>query len=175
MTKYVVSGYIGFDNFGDEAIAKVLVSHLKKTGAKKITLISSNPQKTSQMYDVDSCKMLSFFTLATTATTSIPSGASSDLPRALFQLLAIVVIFYLFFIRPQQKRAKEQIKMLSGLKVGDEVLVSGMIGNITKIVSDGEILVEFAKGVEIKVLRLFSEVRILVCYHRVYCGVFQNA
>ena len=25
MTKYVVSGYIGFDNFGDEAIAKVLV------------------------------------------------------------------------------------------------------------------------------------------------------
>ena len=34
MTKYVVSGYIGFDNFGDEAIAKVLVSHLKKIGAK---------------------------------------------------------------------------------------------------------------------------------------------
>ena len=28
MTKYVVSGYIGFDNFGDEAIAKVLVDLL---------------------------------------------------------------------------------------------------------------------------------------------------
>ena len=29
MTKYVISGYIGADNFGDEAIAKVLVSNLK--------------------------------------------------------------------------------------------------------------------------------------------------
>ena len=30
MTKYLISGYIGFDNFGDEAILKVLVSNLKK-------------------------------------------------------------------------------------------------------------------------------------------------
>ena len=32
MTKYVVSGYIGFDNFGDEAIARVLTDRLKKEG-----------------------------------------------------------------------------------------------------------------------------------------------
>ena len=60
MTKYVISGYIGFDNFGDEAIAEVLTSHLKKLGAEKITVISSNPEKTSKLYDVDSCKMLDF-------------------------------------------------------------------------------------------------------------------
>ena len=35
MTKYVVSGYIGFDNFGDEAIANVLISHLKNNSAEK--------------------------------------------------------------------------------------------------------------------------------------------
>lgn len=35
-----------FDNFGDEAIAKVLVDRLKHEGAEKITLISSNPEKT---------------------------------------------------------------------------------------------------------------------------------
>ena len=34
MTKYLVSGYIGFDNFGDEAIASVLVSNLKKQNAE---------------------------------------------------------------------------------------------------------------------------------------------
>ena len=50
MTKYVVSGYIGFDNFGDEAIAKVLVDRLKHEGAEKITLISSNPEKTAKLY-----------------------------------------------------------------------------------------------------------------------------
>ena len=38
MTKYIVSGYIGFDNFGDEAIAKVLTDRLKKSGAEKIAL-----------------------------------------------------------------------------------------------------------------------------------------
>ena len=36
MTKYVISGYIGFDNFGDEAIVKVLTSHLKNLNAEKI-------------------------------------------------------------------------------------------------------------------------------------------
>lgn len=58
--KYVVSGYIGFDNFGDEAIAHVLVQHLKSAGAEKITLISSNPAKTSHIYGVSSCGMFGF-------------------------------------------------------------------------------------------------------------------
>lgn len=60
MTKYVISGYIGFDNFGDEAIAGVLTGILKKSGAEKITVISSNPSKTSKLYDVESVKMLDF-------------------------------------------------------------------------------------------------------------------
>ena len=101
--------------------------------------------------------MLSFFTLAATATTTTSSmqGASSDWTRALIQLAAIIVIFYLFFIRPQQKRAKEQMQMLNALKVGDEVIVSGMIGKIAKVVNEAEILVEVADGVKIKVLRSF--------------------
>ena len=45
MTKYVVSGYIGFDNFGDEAIAHVLVDKLKSKGAEKITLIRSEERR----------------------------------------------------------------------------------------------------------------------------------
>ena len=61
MTKYVVSGYIGFDNFGDEAIARVLTDKLKSEGADKITLISSNPERTSKLHGVDACPMLKFF------------------------------------------------------------------------------------------------------------------
>ena len=61
MTKYVISGYIGFDNFGDEAIAKVLTAYLKSKGAEKITVLSSNPSKTAQLYDVDSENYLKFF------------------------------------------------------------------------------------------------------------------
>ena len=40
MTKYVISGYIGFDNFGDEAIVKSLTTHLKKNNAEKIIVLS---------------------------------------------------------------------------------------------------------------------------------------
>ncbi len=103
--------------------------------------------------------MLSFFTLAATATTaSAPvqnAAASADWTRALIQLAIIIFIFYVFFIRPQQKRAKEQMQMLAALKVGDEVIVSGMIGKIAKIINDGEVLVELADGVKVKVLRSF--------------------
>ena len=101
--------------------------------------------------------MISFFTLAATATaTASPTtNVSSDWTRALIQLGAIIIIFYLFFIRPQQKRAKEQMQMLNSLKVGDEVIVSGMIGTIAKIVNEAEVLVEVADGVKIKVLRSF--------------------
>ena len=76
MTKYIVSGYIGFDNFGDEAIAKVLTDRLKKSGAEKITLISSSPEKTAQIHKVDSCKMLDFWKSLCEADVLISGGGS---------------------------------------------------------------------------------------------------
>lgn len=76
MTKYIVSGYIGFDNFGDEAIAHVLVDKLKSQGAKKITLISSNPEKTAKIHAVNSCKMLDFFKPLKDADVLISGGGS---------------------------------------------------------------------------------------------------
>ena len=76
MTKYIVSGYIGFDNFGDEAIAKVLTGRLKKSGAEKITLISSNPEKTAQIHQVAACKMLDFWKSLCEADVLISGGGS---------------------------------------------------------------------------------------------------
>ncbi len=76
MTKYVVSGYIGFDNFGDEAIARVLTERLKKNGAEKITLISSNPERTKKLHGVDSCGMLNFFASLKDADVLISGGGS---------------------------------------------------------------------------------------------------
>lgn len=76
MTKYIVSGYIGFDNFGDEAIAKVLVDRLKKDDAEKITLISSNPEKTAKIHQVNSCQMLNFWKDLREADVLISGGGS---------------------------------------------------------------------------------------------------
>ena len=60
MTKYLISGYIGFDNFGDEAILKTLVTHLKTKNPEKITVISSNPNRTKNLYNVETTGMFDF-------------------------------------------------------------------------------------------------------------------
>lgn len=102
--------------------------------------------------------MISFLTLAATATANAPTAATGEVPAAdgmrfLVQLVAIIIIFYLFFIRPQQKRASEQLHMLSSLKIGDEVVVNGIIAKITRIISAGELEVQIADNVNVRVLR----------------------
>jgi len=55
MKKILISGYYGFDNFGDDAILHVMVSEIKKHLTNpRITVISNNPAKTKRIYDVDS-------------------------------------------------------------------------------------------------------------------------
>ena len=49
-------------------------------------------------------------------------------------LLLIIVVFYMFFIRPQAKRQKEQGKFLGAVAKGEEIVTtSGIIGKINKI------------------------------------------
>ena len=49
-------------------------------------------------------------------------------------LLLIVGVFWLFFIRPQSKKAKEQKSFSHEITKGDEVVTaSGIIGRINKI------------------------------------------
>ena len=53
--KVVISGYYGFDNFGDDAILSVLCKKLKSLNAD-ITVFSANPDKTSHDYGVNSVR-----------------------------------------------------------------------------------------------------------------------
>ncbi len=76
MTKYIVSGYIGFDNFGDELIARVLTQKLQSEGAEKITLISSSPEETAKRYGVHSCGMLKFWNPLINSDILISGGGS---------------------------------------------------------------------------------------------------
>ena len=100
MAKYIVSGYIGFDNFGDEAIAGVLVKHLKNIGAEKITLISSNPKKTEYLYGVESTGMFDFLQPLLESDILISGGGSllqdRTSLRSLFYYLLIIMTALLF-------------------------------------------------------------------------------
>ena len=47
--RFVLSGYFGFKNFGDEAILSVLVKKLKQD-KHRLTIISSDPKYTMKQY-----------------------------------------------------------------------------------------------------------------------------
>ena len=100
MSKFIVSGYIGFDNFGDEAIASLLVKKLKQRGAEKITLISSNPKRTSNLYGVESCGMLKFFNSICEADILISGGGSllQDVTSIKSLLYYLGVIYIALFL-----------------------------------------------------------------------------
>ena len=102
-------------------------------------------------------KMLSMnlITFAQEATTTVATATAAE-PPAWMQfvpMLAIVVVFYFFLIRPQAKKQKELVGFLSALKVGDLVVTqSGLFGKITGL-NEQIANLEIANGVTIKLLR----------------------
>lgn len=76
-------------------------------------------------------------------------------------LLLLFGIFYFLLIRPQQQRVKAHQQMVEAVRRGDTVVTSGgLIGKVAKVKDDGEILVEIADNVQVRVLKsTLSEVR----------------
>jgi preprotein translocase subunit YajC len=63
---------------------------------------------------------------------------------------AIILIFYFFMIRPQQKKAKDQKKFIDEIKKGDYVVtIGGAHGHIAELEGDTFIL-EVEKGGRIR-------------------------
>lgn len=68
-------------------------------------------------------------------------------------VLVMGVLFYLLLIRPQQRRAKEQAKLLDALAPGATVMLSsGIIAKVIEL-GDTQVLVELAPGLEMTVLK----------------------
>ena len=65
MKKILVSGYIGFGNFGDEALLHVLTKNLLSLGieSNNITVPSNNPDLTSRMHKINSINRWSLLNL----------------------------------------------------------------------------------------------------------------
>jgi preprotein translocase subunit YajC len=72
----------------------------------------------------------------------------------LLPLVLIFVVFYFLLIRPQQKKMKAHRTMVEALKRGDKVVTGGgLLGTVTKAPEGGEVQVEIADGVRVKVMR----------------------
>jgi preprotein translocase subunit YajC len=69
-------------------------------------------------------------------------------------LILIFAIMYFLLIRPQQKKLKEHRGMVEALRRGDQVVTQGgIVGKVTKVKEDGEIMVQIADGVEVRVIK----------------------
>jgi preprotein translocase subunit YajC len=95
---------------------------------------------------------MDFLTLISPAYAQGMGGAEGLGP--LLPLILIFVVFWFLLIRPQQRKAKEHRELLSQLRRGDQIVTSGgIIGKITKVVSDTELQVEIADEVRVRVAR----------------------
>lgn len=69
-------------------------------------------------------------------------GLGSFLP-----LVLMFLVVYLFMIRPQMKRQKQEKKFIEEIKVGDKVVTkSGMHGRLKELSDDGTCVIETTAG-----------------------------
>lgn len=62
-------------------------------------------------------------------------------------LVLMFLVVYLFMIRPQMKRQKNEKKFIQELKVGDTVVTkSGMHGRLKELFEDGTCIIETNAG-----------------------------
>ena len=67
-------------------------------------------------------------------------------------LVGMILVFWLFFIRPQAKKAKDQKKFIENLQKGDKIVtIAGIHGKIQQINDDGTLSVEVNPGNYIKI------------------------
>ncbi len=108
MTKKIcISGYYGFDNFGDETILKVLTENLKKLNDTEITVFSSNPAKTADEYNVKAVQTFNLkgIICALKDTDYLISGGGSLLQDA----TSIKSLLYYLFVITTAKFFKKKI------------------------------------------------------------------
>jgi preprotein translocase subunit YajC len=66
-------------------------------------------------------------------------------------IILIVIVFYFFMIRPQQKKAKEAKQFREALGKGDKVItIGGLHGKIVEI-KDQYLVLNIANGVDVRV------------------------
>lgn len=81
-----------------------------------------------------------------------PSGAVTYLFQS-FPIVIIFLIFWILWIRPQQRTVKEHQARIAAVKKGDDIVTGGGIrGRVTKVTED-EAEVEIAQGVKVRVVK----------------------
>ena len=68
-------------------------------------------------------------------------------------ILVLLVLMWLLLIRPQRRRQLESQRMLESLEVGKEVVTAGGLYGTVSALTDDEVRLEIADGVEVRVAK----------------------
>ncbi|HEX2901561.1 MAG TPA: preprotein translocase subunit YajC [Bacteroidia bacterium] len=94
---------------------------------------------------------LSFFLLQPATggapATDAPKGPGYEM---FIMIGVIIVVFYFFMIRPQQKKQKAEQKLRDSLAKGDRIVTIGGIHGKIVSVEDATVLIEVDNGVKLK-------------------------
>jgi len=82
----------------------------------------------------------------------LQAGAGGGGMVQLVLMGGIILVFWLFMIRPQAKKAKEQKKFVDNMQKGDKVVtIAGIHGTINKINEDNTLQLEVSPGSYLKI------------------------
>jgi preprotein translocase subunit YajC len=80
-----------------------------------------------------------------------PSGKGSS-SGTLIMMGLMIVVFWLFMIRPQAKKAKMQKEFMNNVQKGDKIVtIAGIHGTVNKVNDDGTMMLETSPGSYIKI------------------------
>lgn len=78
-------------------------------------------------------------------------GGSSG---TLIMMGLMILVFWLFMIRPQAKKAKKQKEFINNLQKGDKIVtIAGIHGKVNKVTDDGTLELEVSPGSYLKIER----------------------
>lgn len=93
------------------------------------------------------------------ATNKTAKFAGTNMPAAVksisqfLPLILIIIIFYFFLIRPQNKQRQALAEMIKNLKVGDKIITKGgIIGQISQI-QNNSFIIQLYDGSNIEILK----------------------
>lgn len=79
------------------------------------------------------------------------TAQGGNMTVSLIMLVAVFVVFYLFFIRPQMKKQKEMTNYRNSLKKGDKVVTNGGIYGRILEVKDNFVMMDAGGDVKLKI------------------------
>ncbi len=81
-------------------------------------------------------------------------GGSMEMLIQFVPFIFVFAIMWFLMIRPQRQRAKQHQEMIKNVRRGDTIVMTGgLIGKISKVVDDSELLLEVGENVRVRVSR----------------------